>query len=166
MYFKDLFCDWPRNQRNVKGRLVMLSFRLASMGKLNKIAFILLLPHLIMHRIFVEWFLCIEIPYKTSIGPGLTLFHGHALVINDSSVIGENCTIRHCTTIGNKENSDGSFSSSPVIGKNVDIGSNVCIIGPVRIGNNVKIGAGSVIVKDVPDNVVVVGNPARVIKQL
>lgn len=51
-----------------------------------------------------------------------------------------------------------------MIGDNVPLGANVTIIGPVHVGNNVTIGAGSVVVKDVPDNVVIVGNPARIIK--
>ena len=46
----------------------------------------------------------------------------------------------------------------------VSLGAHVTIIGPVRVGNNVTIGAGSVVVKDIPDNAVVVGNPARIIK--
>ena len=52
----------------------------------------------------------------------------------------------------------------PRIGDNVSVGANAVIIGPIRIGNNVTVGAGAVVVKDVPDNAVVVGNPARLIK--
>ncbi|WP_417885234.1 serine O-acetyltransferase [Zunongwangia sp.] len=113
----------------------------------------------------IEWVLGVELPYKTKVGKGLIIYHGHSLVINDGAIIGDDCTLRHCTTIGNKEKSDGSFSSSPKIGNLVDIGSNVCIIGPIHVGNNVKIGAGSVVVKDIPDNCIVVGNPAKVIKK-
>lgn len=54
----------------------------------------------------------------------------------------------------------------PIIGDNVFLGANVTIIGGVRIGNNVEVGAGSVVVKDVPDNCVVAGNPAKIIKYL
>jgi len=71
--------------------------------------------------------------------------------------------LRQSTTIGTKKGCDGSINqSAPIIGDNVDIGSNVVIVGPVKIGNNVSIGAGSV-VKDVPANATVVGNPARII---
>lgn len=52
-----------------------------------------------------------------------------------------------------------------VIGDNVTLGGNVTIIGPVHIGNNVIVGAGSVVVKDVPDNCIVAGNPARIIRR-
>ena len=55
---------------------------------------------------------------------------------------------------------------APTIGNNVNIGSNVCIIGGILIGNNVVIGAGSIVVKDIPDNVVVAGNPAKIIRYI
>lgn len=158
--------DWNRNERNIKARLILIGFRLANLGKENKLLFILLIPHLIVYRILVEWILGVELPWKTTIGKGLVIHHGQALVVNDGSVIGSNCTLRHCTTIGNKTMADGSFSKSPIIGDNVDVGSNVCIIGPIKVGNNVKIGAGSIVVKDVPDFAVIAGNPARIIAYL
>jgi putative colanic acid biosynthesis acetyltransferase WcaB len=80
--------------------------------------------------------------------------------MNSEVVIGENCTLRHCTTIGHKQLKNGGFSGSPVIGNNVDMGSNVCIIGKIHIGNNVKIGCGAVVTKSVGDNETAVGNPA------
>lgn len=64
----------------------------------------------------------------------------------------------NCTTIG-KQNDD-----RPTIGDDVSVGANVLIIGKVKIGNNVTIGAGAVVVKDIPDNAIVVGNPGHVIK--
>lgn len=163
---QNLFCDWKRNHRNIKGRLVLVGFRLAHYGKKNRLLFILLIPHLVLYRVMVEWFLSVELPWKTSVGKGLIIYHGHALVVNDNTIIGENCTLRHCVTIGNKQSADGSFSNCPVLGNNVDIGANTCIIGPVIIGDNVKIGAGSVVIKDIPSNSVVAGNPARVIRSI
>lgn len=107
----------------------------------------------------------IELPWDTQIGPNLKLQHGLALVVNHETIIGANCTLRHSTTIGNKKLPDGSYSSSPQIGNNVEIGSNVVILGPITVGDNAVIGAGSVVVKDVAAGAVVVGNPARVIRQ-
>ncbi|MDB4090697.1 serine acetyltransferase [Crocinitomicaceae bacterium] len=157
--------DWKANKANPKGRIILLFFRFCSIGNRHLILFLLLMPFLITYRVLIEWVLGVELPYKTKIGPGLILFHGQALVINDGSILGSNCTIRHCTTIGNKRLQDGSYSKCPVIGNNVDLGSNVCIIGPITIGDNVTIGSGSIVTKDIPDNCVIVGNPARILKE-
>ncbi|WP_187264579.1 serine acetyltransferase [Pontibacter beigongshangensis] len=159
-----LFQDWDANKGNLKGRIVMVLFRLAHPASKNNFLRMLWLPYLAFYKVLVEWFLCIELPHWTTVGKGLGLFHAQALVVNGCTVIGDNCYLRQSTTIGNIIREDGSFSGSPVIGNNVEIGSNVCIIGDIRIGNNVRIGAGSVVVKDIPDNAIAVGNPARVIR--
>lgn len=99
---------------------------------------------------------------STKIQGGLSCFHPFATVINAES-IGCNFEFRNGLTIGNKNNDNTLL---PTIGDNVTVGANVCIIGKIKIGNNVVIGAGSVVVKDVPDNVVVAGNPAKVIRCL
>lgn len=85
--------------------------------------------------------------------------HPYATVLN-AEKIGDNFSCIHCTTLGKKGD------KRPIIGNNVSLGCNVTIIGGVHIGNNVTVGAGSVVVKDVPDNCVVVGNPTKIIKQL
>lgn len=162
----NLFQDWQRNKRNIKGKLILVCYRIAHLATKNKGLFIILIPYLMIYRVIIEWFLGCELPYKTNVGKGLIIYHGQSLVINDGSVLGENCILRHCTTIGNKQLADGTYSKCPVIGNNVDIGSNVCIIGDIAIGDNVKIGAGSVVVKDIPPNSIVVGNPAKVIKTI
>jgi serine acetyltransferase len=85
------------------------------------------------------------------------------LVVNDKTVFGAYCTVRNSTTIGNKRLKDGSYSAAPLFGDRVDIGANAVIIGPVRIGNDVAIGAGAVVLKDVPAGHVAVGNPVRIV---
>lgn len=161
-----LFQDWKANKSNIKGQLVLLHFRLAQLcRKAPKPFFYLLIPYLVFYRVVFEWILGIELPWNTKIGSGLKLYHGQGLVVNDHSIIGANCTLRHNTTIGHKELSDGTYSSSPIIGDNVDIGSNVVIIGPITIGSNVKIGAGSVVVKNLDADGIYAGNPAKLIKK-
>lgn len=99
---------------------------------------------------------------STKIEGGLSCFHPFATVINAKS-IGNNFEFRNGLTIGNKNNDN---SLLPSIGNNVTVGANVCIIGHITIGHNVVIGAGSVVVKNVPDNVIVAGNPAKVIRKI
>ncbi len=159
----NLFQDWKANQRNPKGKLVMVLFRLAHLLRSHIVTFVLFLPYFLVYRVFVEWLLCIELPWKTRIGPGFRIDHGQALIVNDRTVFGSGCTVRNSTTIGNKKLKDGTYSASPVFGDRVDIGANAVIIGPVRIGDDVAIGAGSVVLKDVPSKHVAVGNPARII---
>lgn len=161
--FSYLTQDWERNRGYTKGKLLTFSFRLGSYATRNKLLKYILLPYLGFYKFWVEWILGIEIPYDTAIASGLKVYHGVGLVINKYTVIGNNCLLRNSTTLGNKGN---ILSDCPIIGNNVNIGAHVCIIGKVNIGDNAVIGAGSVVIKDVPPNAVVVGNPAKVIKYI
>ncbi len=99
---------------------------------------------------------------STKIGGGLNCFHPFSTVVNAIS-IGENFEFRNGLTIGNKYNDN---SLLPIIGNNVTVGANVCIIGDIIIGDNVVIGAGAIVVKSVPSNSIVGGNPAKILKKL
>jgi putative colanic acid biosynthesis acetyltransferase WcaB len=158
-FFEFVFQDWAVNKGNTKGRLILLLFRIANFCSKRKIYYYLGFPYLCFYKILVEWFFSIEIPWNTKIGKNLTLFHGQALVMTNKVIIGENCTLRHCTTIGNKQMA-GGFTASPVLGNHVDVGSNVCIIGPITIKDYVKIGSGAVVVRDAEAHSTLVGNPA------
>ena len=103
------------------------------------------------HRI---WF---QIPRCLKVGYGLYIGHRGPVIVNPSAEIGNNCTIMQFTTIGSNEN------HAAVIGDNVYIGPNVCIVEDVHIGNNVTIGAGSVVTKDIPDNATAAGNYAKIL---
>ena len=123
--------------------------------------------HVFYYRIGPAWYLLISwyrpgdkyfwVPFSTKVGKGLKYAHPYSTILNAES-IGDNFCCIHCTTIGKKN------GRRPRIGNNVTCGCHVAIIGDITIGNNVTIGAGAVVVKDVPDNAVIVGNPARVIK--
>ena len=107
----------------------------------------------------------IELKPNTIIGKGLRIEHGFSLVVNKNTIIGDNVLLRHSTTIGCKRLQDGTEGPSPVIGNNVEVGAHVAIIGDITIGDNVKIGAGTIVIKSIPSNVIVVGNPARIIRK-
>lgn len=98
-----------------------------------------------------------------NIGPGFRIMHlGSLIRIKKECRIGENCTILPGVVIGNKNlKSDQSWVT---IGDNCYIGLGVKILGSVTIGNNVAIGANAVVTKDIPDNAIVGGVPAKVIK--
>ena len=105
-----------------------------------------------------------EISYKSQIGGGVRISHGFGIVIHPNAVIGNNCTILQNCTIGNNENK--SRNQVAELGDNVSLGAGTKVIGPIKIGNNVITGANSVIVADIPDNVIVAGVPAKVIRKL
>ena len=157
-----MFEDWSANKNNYKGRVVLLIFRLGQLLQRQKTTKFIFCPFWLILRIFLDWFLNIDIPFKTKIGKGCVVYHGHSLVIFSDVIIGDNCILRHGITIGNK--GVGLESKSPTIGDNCDIGASSIIIGDIKIGDNVTIGAGSVVVKNIPSNCIVVGNPARIIK--
>ena len=91
------------------------------------------------------------------IGKGFLCVHPFSTYVN-AAQIGDNFVVKNNVTIGNSE------EGKPTIGNNVTINVHSVVIGNIHIGDNVIVGAGSVIVKDVPSNCVVVGNPARIIK--
>ncbi|MGH8031445.1 MAG: serine acetyltransferase, partial [Luteimonas sp.] len=90
------------------------------------------------------------IPPSTRIGSGLRLWHCGGIFVNGHAVIGRNCNISQGVTIGQANR------GHPVLGDNVYIGPGAKIVGAVRIGHNVAIGANCVVTRDVPDNAVVV----------
>lgn len=108
----------------------------------------------------------LEIAVRCEIGPGLYFPHTQGTVIG-ANKIGENATIYHNVTFGAREiDIDYSSSSRPDIGNNVIIGAGAKILGPIVIGNNVRVGSNSVVVQNVPPGATVVGIPARIVKQV
>lgn len=98
------------------------------------------------------------IPKTVEISGGVLLFHSYSTILNAKS-IGYKCRILHNVTLGDKK------GKTPIIGNCVEILPNAVIVGGVTIGDNAVIGPGAVVVKDVPENCVVVGNPAYILKQ-
>jgi serine O-acetyltransferase len=103
----------------------------------------------------------VEIQPATRVGPGLVINHFGPLVVHHDVVIGANCNLGHGVTIG--IGGRGGARGCPVIGDGVWIGPQCVIFGPIEVGDDVAIGAGSILSTSVPDHAVVVGNPARVV---
>lgn len=103
----------------------------------------------------------IEINPIMQIGEGLYLPHPNGIVLNGYAILGKNCTIMQQVTIGN--NIGKGKDNLSIIGDNVTLCAGAKVIGPCKIGNNVIVGANAVVVKDVPDNTVVGGIPAKLI---
>ena len=116
-----------------------------------------------------RFFTGVEIHPGAKIGKNLFIDHGMGVVIGETSEIGDNVTIYHAVTLGGSSPSIDSEKQRhekrhPTIGHDVVIGSGAQIIGPVKVGNNSRIAANAVVVKDVPENATMVGIPAKAVK--
>lgn len=105
-----------------------------------------------------EKYNCIISPGAT-IGKNLNLPHCIGIVIGQDVIIGDRCTIYQNVTLGQKNN------GYPIIGNNVIIYAGAVVIGKIKIGNNCVIGANAVVIHDIPDNCIVAGVPAKIIKR-
>ncbi len=105
----------------------------------------------------------IEIHPGATIGKGLFIDHGHGVVIGETAVIGDNVTLYQGVTLGGTGKEQGK--RHPTVGNNVMISAGAKVLGSFTIGENSKIGAGSVVLAEVPPNSTVVGVPGRVVKR-
>lgn len=107
----------------------------------------------------------IEIHPQAQIGKNLFIDHGAGVVIGQTAIIGDNCTIYQGVTLGGKGNGGPGEKRHPTIGDDVVIGAGAYVLGPITVGSNARVGAGAVVTADVEAGVTVVGNPARTIKR-
>lgn len=105
----------------------------------------------------------IEIHPGAVIGDGVFIDHGMGVVIGETTVIGDNCTIYQGVTLGGTGKDKGK--RHPTIGNNVVIGSGAKVLGPFTVGDNSKIAANAVVLSEVPPNCTVVGVPGRIVKR-
>ncbi|WP_439603104.1 serine acetyltransferase [Devosia sp.] len=98
----------------------------------------------------------IQIPWVVDIGYGLYIGHNGCVVVSSSAKIGNNCNLSQFVTIGTH-----APANAATIGDCVYVGPSVCIVGEINVGSMATIGAGAVVVKDVPEAATVAGNPAR-----
>lgn len=136
-----------------------------------------ILRHRIAHKLYMKkhYFLArwysqrtarktgIEIHPGAKIGKGLFIDHGHGVIIGETAIIGDNVTLYQGVTLGGTGKEQGK--RHPTIGDNVMISAGAKVLGSFTVGENSKIGAGSVVLKEVPPNSTVVGVPGIVVKQ-
>lgn len=155
-----LSAGW-RAYRLVPGFRFMFWLRLAAMTRTS--GGLWTIPHLaarLMHK-RLRFKYGISIPYQTSIGPGFYIGHFGGIVINEAVVIGRNVNISQGVTIG--QSNRGERCGVPVIGEGVYIGPGAVIVGAVSVGKGSAIGANAVVTRDLCENAVAAGIPARVI---
>lgn len=136
-----------------------------------------ILRHRIAHKLYMKkhYFLArwysqrtarktgIEIHPGAQIGKGLFIDHGHGVIIGETAIIGDNVTLYQGVTLGGTGKEHGK--RHPTVGDNVMISAGAKVLGSFTVGENSKIGAGSVVLKEVPPNSTVVGVPGIVVKQ-
>lgn len=105
----------------------------------------------------------IEIHPGAVIGSGVFIDHGMGVVIGETAVVGDDCTIYQGATLGGTGKEDGK--RHPTLGNNVVVAAGAKVLGPFTVGDNSKIGAGAVVLKEVPPNSTVVGVPGRIVRQ-
>lgn len=105
----------------------------------------------------------IEIHPAAKIGKGLVIDHGSGVVIGETAEIGDNCTIYQGVTLGGTGKDVGK--RHPTLGNNVMIGAGAKVLGPLYIGDNSKVAANAVVLKEIPENCTAVGVPAKVVRR-
>jgi serine O-acetyltransferase len=110
-----------------------------------------------------RFFTGIEIHPGATIGKGLVIDHGMGVVIGETTVIGDNCTLYQGVTLGGTGKDHGK--RHPTLGDNVMVGAGAKVLGPFTIGDNTKIAANAVVLEEIPENSTAVGIPAKVVRR-
>ncbi len=119
-----------------------------------------LIPRMISQ--LARWLTGVEIHPRASIGTGFFIDHGMGVVVGETTEIGECVTLFQGVTLGGTGKERGK--RHPTLGNHVVVGAGAKVLGGIEIGDNVKIGANAVVLRSVPPNSTVVGNPGRVVK--
>lgn len=161
--FEKIRSDFKNYNRDIgaQGFWVMLVYRFGCWRYTVKPAFFRKVFSVIYKILFkfVQIITGIELPCETQIGDGFLIDHFGGIVISGYAKFGNNCRIRNGVVVGLKNVDE---PTAPVIGDDVDIGAGAKILGAIRIGNRVSIGANAVVICDVPDDSIAVGVPAMI----
>jgi serine O-acetyltransferase len=173
-YLREDISRYTRNQKGAFSKLKMIIltqgiwatiiYRAGSWCHNHKDRYIclhIILPFLTILQKIVECLTGIVLPFTAEIGKGLYIGHFGGIILSTHSVMGEYCNISQGVTIGQAGREGKQYV--PIIGDRVYIGPGAKLFGKIKIGNNVAIGANAVVTKDLPDNAVAVGIPAKII---
>lgn len=141
----------------VPGFTFTFFYRHASMSK-NRVTRLFWLFFFYLTRLITH----IQIPLRTKIGNGLYILHFGPIIVNPEAIIGKNFCISSGCLVGDDR---GKRAGTPVIGNNVYMGANSIIVGNVHIGNHVLLAPGAFVNFDVPNNSIVLGNPGKIIQR-
>lgn len=157
-----LFQDWRVNARYPDSQLILLWFRLAQWSYRHWGG-----PGLVLslaYRLLTSLFLSVELPYQLRVGPRLRVFHPHSIVLNPGVTLGADCILRQSVTIGNVVRRDGTEKGVASAGNGVEFGAGCVVAGNLHVGDHARIGALALVLVDVPDYGVMVGNPAKLVR--
>jgi serine O-acetyltransferase len=124
---------------------------------------LLRLPFSFLYKVLKLWsqiLTGIDLPCEATVGRRFTIEHFGGIIVSGDAVFGDDVTIRNGVTVGLRRTGK---RGAPVIGNRVDIGAGAKVLGEIRIGDDVAIGANAVVLEDVPANSIAVGVPARIL---
>lgn len=152
----------------LKSKIIIILYRLSSVffsKRKNPLKYIFIIFVAFYYSV-VEVLWGVEIKPKTKIGWGLIIYHPTGIIINPGAKLGMNIILRHGITIGNKYNRiNGTETSNPIIGNNVEFGAHACVVGPITIEDNCVIGATAYVDFDVKSSEIVVPHRGIVIRK-
>lgn len=140
--------DLRANVGYPKSVVILIAFRTAQLvrardGLVGRLGYLVVGS---AYKLLSEWLLGVELPASTEVGAGLRLRHGVGVVVNPACRIGEDVMIRQGVTLGNRK----AEADCPVLERGVELGAGATVIGAVRVGEYARIGAGAVVIRDVP----------------
>lgn len=161
--FENIRADFNAHDRNIgaQGFWAMLVYRFGR-WRYGIRPRLLRLPFSLLYKVLYKWVQVvagIELPCEVKLGRNFVIDHFGGIVVSGYAEFGDDCRIRNGVVVGLSRSDD---PCAPVIGNNVDIGAGAKVLGRIRVGDNVIIGANAVVIRDVPDNSIAVGVPAVV----
>jgi serine O-acetyltransferase len=165
--FDNLREDWRTYERDIwrQGLWVMVVYRFGAWRYRFKHR-IVRAPLSLLYKLlrtFAQIVSGIELPCETIIGRRFKIEHFGDIIISGDAVFGDDCLIRNGVTVGVRRTGE---RGAPVFGNRVDIGAGAKILGPIKIGDDVVVGANAVVLEDVPAGCTAVGVPARIIPRI